>query len=225
VSLARAVAMGLAPVLLANAPLVEPFLLANYVVRSDTYGREPGHRFRALWVSRTQSLVDNRGGAWLATDLRGRRVRWLPDVAEGKPWSPVDPVAFDALVREVTTCAPELAGFSGDVFPSEIVEFPRGRVVSFYIRRQAVANNPLQAFFLSSMVLQLDGRCLSLGEVPRDFDVETDSVSRTFWDIVSFRGDEYVVISRHGYEHAELEAYRVEGSRLTLVLQRYIGGL
>jgi hypothetical protein len=220
-----AIVVGLAAIMVAGTSAVEAFLLANYVVASDHYGREPGHRFRALWVSRTDTVVESSNDARLATDLKGRRVRWLLDKGEPAPWRPGDLARFDTLVRDVTTCAPELAAYAGDIFPYEVVEFPRGRVLSFYIWRQSSAANPWQALFLSSLIVSLDGRCLSLRDTPKDLDVETRSIWRTFWDIVPFKGHDYLVISNQGYEHAELEAYRVDGSRLTLVLHRIVGGL
>lgn len=223
--LLRTIAVWLSGLIAAAPPGVEAFLLANYVVPSDAYGREPGHRFRALWVFRVDTIVESTNDARLATDLRGRRVRWLSDKPEPEPWRPKDPGTFDALVREITSCSPELATFAGDVFPYEVVEFPRGRVVAFYVWRQSSPDSAWQAYFLSSLVLSLDGRCLSLGERPKDLDVEVRSVWRSFWDIVPFKGHDYLVIKRQGYEHAELEAYRVEGPTLTLVLRRYIGGL
>jgi hypothetical protein len=125
----------------------------------------------------------------------------------------------------VIAMAPLLVATTGDVFPTEVVDFPRGRVVSFYVWRQSAADDPYHALFLSSMILRLDGRCLSLADPPRDIDAEVNSVSRTFWDVARFENNDYLVISGQGYETSELQAYRVDGTGLKLVLQRDVGGL
>jgi hypothetical protein len=123
-------------------------------------------------------------------------------------------------------CAPELRRHTGDIFPTEVHEFPRGRVVSFYVWRQTTADGgSWQAWFLSGLVLWLDGHCWSLGERPQNVDVETESQTRTFWDVVPFKGDEYLIIRREGYEDAQLEAYRIDPSRLTRVIHEYVWAL
>jgi len=194
----------------------EQYLRENYVrddgPRYETgYPRVATHRFQQARLVAKEELSPFR--PFYYRSVAGRRVNILDDGET--PYVPSE--AFAEAVEQVLRCLPQLSQYRHELFAPERVRLENGEeIVTYYLYSlRSASDSPL---WLSGFVVMADGVCASLPETPATIDVDRGGTTREVWDAFDFAGTRFILAHTYGYEERGFELFRVEQSRLTLVL-------
>jgi hypothetical protein len=194
----------------------EAFLRQNYLGPDTESGYSPTYRnrFRTAWVGMPEDLLrDDAEGLYYSEN--GRR---MVSTADGKSHSATVSAAFRQALDDVLACAPHLRPHRDDLFPWEIVPTEDGAVTSFFMNRY-LSRKPGYALHLSSFIVMDPRGCTTPDIQPKEVDLDYGGPNRQVWDLLTLRGDQFVIVACHEYEEQSFEVYGLAAGRWKRVLR------
>lgn len=196
----------------------EAFLRQNYLgpdTRLETgYSPTYRNRFRTAWVGKPVDPLGHEVDAYYYSE---KRRRMISTPTGQRPLGPVT-AAFERALAEVLECAPRLRRYRDDLFPWEVVPTEHGAVTSFFMTKH-LSTKPGHALQLSSFVVRTARGCTSPEIQPQEVDLDYGGPNRQVWDLLTLRGEQFVVVACHEYEAQSIELYRLHEIRWKRVLE------